>query len=254
MLRAILNTATKQDEIIRQNPCRIAGYDRYHTPERTTATVEQVHALAGAMPERFSALIMVAAFSGLRWGELAALRRRDVDLDAGVLRVTRKLAVLVGRVDFGPPKSAAGVRTVTLPQVAREALRRHLDRYTDDDPDALIFTGVKGAHLRASTFGPAVKWREVVTRLGLPGFTFHDLRHTGNNLAAAAGASTRELMRRFGHSTTRAAMIYQHATDARDREIAAAIDQRIAMERRERTSSRRKAAPDRGTRRSRRRS
>ena len=87
-----------------------------------------------------------------------------------------------------------------------------------------------------------MKWREVVARLGLPGFTFHDLRHTGNNLAAAAGASTRELMRRFGYSTTRAAMIYQHATDERDREIAAAIDQRIAKERGRATDGRRKGA------------
>jgi hypothetical protein len=115
-----------------------------------------------------------------------------------------KLAVLVGRVEFGPPKSAAGVRTVTLPVVARDVLRAHLARFTPADPEALIFTGAKGKHLRASTFGPAVRWRDVVTELGLPGFHFHDLRHIGNTLAAAAGASTRELMRRFGQSTTRA--------------------------------------------------
>jgi integrase len=78
--------------------------------------------------------------------------------------------------------------------------------------------------------------------MGLPGFTFHDLRHTGNNLAAAAGASTRELMRRFGHSTTRAAMIYQHATDERDREIAAAIEQRVAREAGRATAGRRRGA------------
>ncbi|MEV5447697.1 site-specific integrase, partial [Streptomyces sp. NPDC052644] len=91
LLRAILNTAVKEDELIRQNPCRIPGYDRYHTPERPVATVAQVLALAGRMPPRFAALVIVAAFSGLRWGELAALRRSDVDLTAGTVRVPRKL-------------------------------------------------------------------------------------------------------------------------------------------------------------------
>ncbi|MFJ6165796.1 tyrosine-type recombinase/integrase [Micromonospora orduensis] len=67
-----------------------------------------------------------------------------------------------------------------------------------------------------------------VAALGLPGFHFHDLRHTGNTLAAASGASTRELMQRMGHASMRAALIYQHATSERDREIASAMDRRIA--------------------------
>jgi integrase len=64
--------------------------------------------------------------------------------------------------------------------------------------------------------------------VGLAGFHFHDLRHTGNTLAASAGASTREFMHRMGHATLRAALIYQHATSERDREIARAMDHRIS--------------------------
>ncbi|WIM97642.1 hypothetical protein ACTOB_001184 [Actinoplanes oblitus] len=60
------------------------------------------------------------------------------------------------------------------------------------------------------------------------GFHFHDLRHTGNHLAAASGASTRELMHRMGHASMRAALIYQHATSDRHREIAESMDKRIA--------------------------
>jgi hypothetical protein len=67
-----------------------------------------------------------------------------------------------------------------------------------------------------------------VARLGLGEFHFHDLRHTGNTLAASSGASTRELMHRMGHASMRAALIYQHATSERDREIASAMDRRIA--------------------------
>lgn len=107
---------------------------------------------------------------------------------------------------------------------------RHLAAFVDDFPEALIFTGEKGGVLRSSSFGSAVRWRATVARLGLPEFHFHDLRHTGNTLAASSGASTRELMHRMGHSTMRAALIYQHATSERDREIASAMDRRIAKQ------------------------
>ena len=69
---------------------------------------------------------------------------------------------------------------------------------------------------------------QIVVEAGLPaGFHFHDLRHTGNNLAAASGASTRELMYRMGHGSMRAALIYQHATNQRDREIADSLQKLI---------------------------
>src|SRR5262249_59629491 len=96
-------------------------------------------------------------------------------------------------------------------------------------PEAVIFTGDKGALLRSGNFGRSVRWIETVRKVGLPeGFHFHDLRHTGNTLAAASGASTRELMHRMGHASMRAALIYQHATSERDREIAEGMDKRIA--------------------------
>ena len=228
VLRAVFNTALKEDGIIRENPCRIKGYDRYHTPERPVATIAQVFALADAVPVRFRALVIVAALSGLRWGELAALRRCDVDLTQGAVRVPRKLAALRHGMEFGPPKSEAGNRTVALPRAAVTALRPHLLAHVGADQEALVFTGAKGAALRTGNFRRAASWATAVRKAGMPaGFTFHDLRHTGNNLAAASGASTRELMHRMGHSSMRAALIYQHATSERDREIAANIDKRI---------------------------
>jgi integrase len=248
LLRAVLNTAVKEDALIRENPCRIKGYDTYHTPERPVATVEQVYRLAEAIPERFAALVLVAAFSGLRWGELAALRRSDVDLAEGIVRVPRKLAALRNRMEFGPPKSEAGKRSVVLPAAALAALRPHVLQFVDADQEALIFTGEKGAMLRTGNFRRAVRWAASVRKAGLPaGFHFHDLRHTGNNLAAAAGASTRELMHRMGHASMRAALIYQHATSERDREIAEAMDKRIAKRQGKKTAPGRKGRkPDDG--------
>jgi integrase len=92
-----------------------------------------------------------AAFSGLRWGELVALRRGDVDLDAGVIRVLRKLAALRNQLEFGPPKSEAGARAVALPAVALAALRTHLKDHVDDEAGSVVFTGEKKALLRTAT-------------------------------------------------------------------------------------------------------
>ena len=224
LVRAILNTAV-DDGRIKRNPCRIKGAGEHRTAERPTASVRQVYALANRMPGRFRVLVLAAAFTGLRWGELIALRRCDVDLPGRVLHVRRRLAQLSrGGMQAGPPKSTAGVRTVALPAVLVRELRQHVDRYAAPGPDGLLFRGEKGAILRRGNFGRAVKWPAMVVAVGLPaGFHFHDLRHTGNHLVAGSGATTRELMHRMGHGSMRAALIYQHATTDRDRAIADAL-------------------------------
>jgi integrase len=81
--------------------------------------------------------------------------------------------------------------------------------------------GPKGAPLRRSNFRPI--WNAACAEAGMPGLLFHDLRHVGGTLAAATGASLKELMARLGHSSTRAAMIYQYATRDRDQAIAKAL-------------------------------
>lgn len=228
LLRAVLNTAVKEDRLIGENPCRIAGYDKEVSAERPVGTVPQVIALSDVVESRFRALILLAAFTGLRWGELIALRPSDLDLDVGTVRVVRKFAELQdGRRLAGQPKSAAGTRTVALPSMLVDVLREHLAAFPAGPAD-LVFRGPQGAALRRNNFHRSVRWSESAAEAGLPnGFHFHDLRHTGNNLAAASGASTRELMHRMGHASMRAALIYQHATSGRDREIADALGARI---------------------------
>ena len=124
LVRAILNTAL-DDGRIKRNPCRVKGAGEHRTAERPTATVAQVYALAERMPRRFRALVLAAAFTGLRWGELIALRRCDVDTSTRVLHVRRRLAQLGrGGIQSGAPKSAAGVRNVALPGSSRRSLPR----------------------------------------------------------------------------------------------------------------------------------
>src|SRR5207248_10546415 len=115
------------------------------------------------------------------------------------------------------------------------------------DPEALVFTGDKGGPLRTGNFRRAVKWDRAVAAAGITGeFYFHDLRHTGNTLAAASGASTRELMHRMGHASMRAALIYQHATSERDREIAAGMDRRINGDKDKKATARGRRKKDNG--------
>ena len=231
LLHAVLHTAT-DDEMIRRNPCRIKGAGEHHTPERPVAAIAQVLDLADRVPARFRVLILLAAFTSLRYGELAALRRCDLDAECTTVTVRGSLAQMSdGTLIFGPPKSNAGRRTVTIPTEIRPDVRAHLRDFANDAPDALVFTGAKGALLRRPNFQRAVKWMETVSAVGLPGFHFHDLRHTGNALAADTGASLGDLMARMGHSSARAAMVYQHASARRDRGIADALSASITAER-----------------------
>ena len=122
---------------------------------------------------------------------------------------------------FGPPKTEAGRRTVAVPPHVLPELEFHLDSYVGTGPDALLFAGPDGDPVLRMRFYRA--WRKATVAVGFPGVRPHDLRHTGNTLAAATGASTRELMARLGHASPRAALIYQHATEDRDGVLAKAI-------------------------------
>ncbi|WP_242653078.1 tyrosine-type recombinase/integrase [Intrasporangium flavum] len=89
-----------------------------------------------------------------------------------------------------------------------------------------------GATPRRGNWRANVGWAQALAAAGLPeGFHFHDLRHTGNHLVAQSGASTRELMHRMGHSTMRAALIYQHATESRSRALADRLNDLVAAHR-----------------------
>ncbi len=218
LLRMVLGHAVREGRI-EANPCQIARAGLVKAVERVPATPAQVNALADAMPERYAAAVQVAAWSGLRAGELFGLARRHVDLDAGTVRVERAVTDITGRPPFfGSTKTDSSRRTVHLPPHVVEILAEHMATFTGSGPDALIFTDARGLIVPKETRLHAF-WR-ARTRVGLPELRWHDLRHTGATMAAQAGASLRELQHRLGHSTVNAAMIYQHHSADRDRELA----------------------------------
>lgn len=225
LVRAVLNTAVKEDELIRLNPCRIPGADREEPEERPVLTVPQVLALAGSVPARYRALIVLSTFACLRWGEAVALTRADIDLDARTVSVTKAYSELTGSaLVVGPTKSRAGVRKVSFPALVLPYIREHLKSFTGPGPTALVFTGGNGGALRRSNFRTGARWKQACASIGVQHLHFHDLRHSGNTLAAQTGVSLRDLMARMGHDSPRAALIYQHATAGADRALADALD------------------------------
>ena len=225
LLARIMDTAVEAGMIVR-NPCSVKGAATERAPEMRVATVAQVGALAEAIDPRYRALVLVAAYAGLRWGELVGLRVKRVDLLHARIAVVEQATEINGQFAWGPPKTEAGRRTVTLPAVAAEALAEHLAAYSQPGLDGLVFTSSEGGLLRRSNFSRRV-WHPATRSVGLAGLRFHDLRHTSATLSIAAGASTRELMARMGHSSSAAALRYQHVMAGRDAAIAAALDQLI---------------------------
>lgn len=230
LLHAIMTTAA-DDGLIRRNPCRIKGAGQEDSPERPIVPVAGLVELLNRIPVRYRAMLLLATFASLRFGELAALRRCDIDLERCCVRVTRSLVQMNdGKLTEAEPKSRAGRRVVSFPREIAPELRWHLERFVDLGADSRVFVGPKGGRLRRSNFRNI--WIKARDEAGLSGLHLHDLRHTGNTMAAATGASLRELMERMGHTSTRAALIYQHATRERDEVIAAAMGEMFAAARR----------------------
>lgn len=224
LLRAMMMTAV-DDGIINRNPCRITGAGSESASERPVLTVAQVVDLGERLPKPYGLMAVTATFGSLRWGEVTALRRCDVDTTTGTVWVRSAFSrTYNGRAVRGPVKSRAGVRAVALPTPIAANIAEHLDDMKAKDDEALIFPGDKGGPLSRNNFNRRVSWVEHVTAIGQPGLHFHDLRHTGNTFAAASGASLRDLMIRMGHDSMRAALIYQHRTQGADQRIAKAME------------------------------
>ena len=222
LLSRMLGAAVEAGYLLR-NPCTVKGAGQEQAPEMRFATVAQIAALAEAVGDRYRALVLVAAYGGLRWGELVGLKVKRVDLLYGRVTVAEQVAEVNGHLIPGPPKTAAGRRTITLPAVAAAALAEHLAEFAEPGPEGLVFPAPKGGYLRRSNFRR--RWWVRATRTaGVEGLRFHDLRHSAATLALAAGANTRELMERMGHTSPQVALRYQHVMAGRDQAIAAALD------------------------------
>ena len=221
LLSSIMRSAsTGRRAVISESPCRVehpAVVRRAFQPK--PATPEQIAIIVANMPEKYQALILLAAWCGLRWGEVSELRRRDLDLASMTVRVERAVVWRKGQPTVGTPKSRAGVRTIALPPNLRSALRRHLAEHALPGSEGLLFpNATRTGHLHVNTLSKTYHRARRIA--GRPDLRVHDLRHSAATMAAQAGATLAELMTRMGHSTAKAALVYQHVAEGRDRIIA----------------------------------
>lgn len=240
VLSGIMSQAV-DDGLLPRNPCRIKGAGRTKVQrEPEVLTLRELLDLADAMPEQHRALTLLCGLCGLRFGEAAALRRRDIDLERAVVHVSRTAVRANGSKTAGPPKTEAGRRTVAMPALVVDALRDHLTAYSITHRDDLTFPGRDGQILAPSTlYGLPARQEQRNGRrylkaaygfnaareaIGKPTLHWHDLRRTAATLGAQAGATVREMQSRLGHATPNMALYYQGATADRDRAIAERLD------------------------------
>jgi len=194
VLSQILDAAVK-DGRLSKNPASGVDLPRLPKREQRFLTQPQVHALAHAAGE-YKPLVLVLAYCGLRFGEGAALRVRNVDLLRGRIRITQSVSEIGGEVVWGTPKSHAS-RMVPVPRFLRDILSEQM---TGKTPEDLVFPSPEGTVLRNGNFRRRT-WNPAVRETGLDGLTPHDLRHTAASLAVEAGANVKTLQQILGHAS-----------------------------------------------------
>ena len=216
LLSMLLNEAV-DEQLIAINPCRRLRLDKNTAPERPTATAEQVLAIAERTTPGEYPLIITAAYTGMRWGELAGLRRPNCHLDTGTIHIdaeTGALHELSGTLTLGPPKTLASVRDIALPEFLVDMLTDHLDRHDHEH----VFTSPQGALLRRGGFRRRV-WLPAVAGNPAEGIDpiharlhFHDLRHTHKTWLIEDGVPEIAQAQRLGHAVEGVTGIYSHVT------------------------------------------
>jgi integrase len=201
---------------------------------RTLSPEESRRFLAAIESDRLEALYVLAVTSGMRQGELLALRWTDVDLEAPAVSVHATLQRTRGSLVFAPPKTSRSRRRVALTRAAVEALRRHRARQGAErlragtawgDPE-LIFTNEVGQPLHGTYLTKL--FQVALVRAGLPRLRFHDLRHTAATLLLGRGVHPKIASEMLGHSSVAITLdLYSHVTPTMQREAATEMDRAL---------------------------
>lgn len=185
--------------LIEHNPTRrLALPQAPHTDPRFL-DADEVERLASAIAPPYRTFVLVGAYAGLRHGELAALRVKQVDMEVATIHVVAtRTRTSDGSAGIGPPKSRAGRRVVPVPRFVMDELDAHIARHRLR-PDDLVWTTTAGAPLTEANFR-ARTWRRATETAGLAGLRIHDLRHTCIAMWSRSLASPRAAAKWAGHA------------------------------------------------------
>jgi integrase len=215
--------AAERDGLVGRNAAAGARLPRLEHREAAYFAPEVVERIAGATPVPFDLLVRILGTLGPRFGEAAALRRRDVNLLTRRLLIERSVTEVNGRLVEGATKSHSA-RSVPLPPSIMAALERHLEDWVDSTPDSLLFTDGEGGQLRYSNFRTRL-WRTALQRLGLPMVGMHTLRHSAAAGMISAGADAKAIQRVLGHRSVAFSLTtYGHLLDSDLDDLARRLD------------------------------
>ena len=220
-LASIMKSAVR-DRLVSSSPCIDVRLPRKTCRQVVPLSKEQVFALVEAVPDRYRALVLLAAATGLRQGEAFGLTLDEINWLRRVVEVRHQMSQAGNSPPrLAPPKTSASHRTVPLPQIVLEALAEHIRKYPPA-ADGLIFTTATGDPIRRTRFGESV-WRPARMKVGLPTTGFHDLRHTYASLLIQHGESVKVVQARLGHASASETLdTYAHLwPDSEDRTRAA---------------------------------
>jgi integrase len=212
-----------RDRLIVANPCEATRLPKTTASRVEPLPVQTVLALADAVPDRYRALVILAAGSGMRQGECLGLTVDRIDFLRRVLRVDRQMVAITGREPYlGPPKTSASVRSIPVPQLVIDALAAHLAAYPPRD--GLVFLTDAGNPVRRNAFGDI--WRAAVKAANAPrGTGFHELRHFYASLLIMHGESVKVVQSRLGHASASETLdTYSHLWPDSDDRTRAAVE------------------------------
>lgn len=223
--------------LVQRNVTDLVDPPRLCHHEMTTLSEAQARALlAAASGHRLEALFVLALTTGMRLGELLALRWRDVDLEAHTLHVRASLQRTAEGFVFAEPKTALSRRQIALPITAIDALHRHQDQQAHERSVAgqawsegdLVFTNALGRPLEAGNILRRAFW-PLLAQTGLPHMRLHDLRHTAATLLLGRGIHPKVVSELLGHASITITLgLYSHVLPHMQQQAAAAMDGALA--------------------------
>jgi integrase len=197
VMNKILSAAVDEGMIAR-NPAATVKLPQESKAEMRFLNEVELHQLTDSVDAPYDLLVLTAALTGMRWGELAGLRVRNIDVLQRRVTVVEQMLEVGGQLQIGPPKTKQSQRSVSIPPTLATMLGERLAACVG--PEALVFVTEAGAPLRGTNFRRRI-WAPALERSGLEGLRFHDLRHTSVAFAIADGAHAKAIQTRMGHAS-----------------------------------------------------